>query len=115
MVKEDRLLRNAMDTTSELSKLIKKSPKREGILQMIWDDISLECPGFRVLCPTRWTANTLKSILDNWTAINYMWTISLREKLDSEMRSSIIGVQAQMVTFEYFFSTLKPKNCGGKT
>ena len=105
MIKEDRLLKNAMDTTSELSNLIKKSPKREGMLQKIRDDLSLECPGFRVLCPTRWTvrANTLKSILDNWTAINSVWTISLGEKLDPEMRGRIIGVQAQMVKFEYFF------------
>ena len=105
MIKEDRLLKNTMDTTSELSKFIKKSPKREGMLQKIRDDLSLECPGFRVLCPTRWTvrANTLKSILDNWTAINSVWTISLGEKLDPEMRGRIIGVQAQMVKFEYFF------------
>ena len=94
-----------MGTISESSKLIKKSPKREGMLQKIRDDLSLECPGFRVLCPTRWTvrANTLKSILDNWTAINSVWTISLGEKLDPEMRGRIIGVQAQMVKFEYFF------------
>ena len=105
MIQEDRLLKNTMDTTSELSKLIEKSPSREGMLQMIRDDLSLECSGFRVLCPTRWTvrANILKSILDNWTAINSVWTISLGEKLDPEMRGRIIGVQAQMVKFEYFF------------
>ena len=106
MIKEDRLLKNAMDTTSELSNLIKKSPKREGMLQKIRDDLSLECPGFRVLCPGRWTvrAITLKSILDNWTAINSMWTISLEENSDPEMRGRINGVQAKMVKFEYFFS-----------
>ena len=104
MIQEDRLLKNTMDTTSELSKLIEKSPSREGMLQMIRDDLSLECSGFRVLCPTRWTvrANILKSILDNWTAINSVWTISLGEKLDPEMRGRIIGVQAQMVKFDVF-------------
>ena len=44
MIKEERLLKNTMATTSELSKLIKKSPKREGMLQKIRDDLSLECP-----------------------------------------------------------------------
>ena len=50
----------------------------------------------------QWTvrANTLKSILDNWTTINSVWTISLGEKLDPEMRGRIIGAQAQMVKFE---------------
>ena len=51
------------------------------MLKKIRHDLSLECPGFRVLCPTRWTvcANALKSILDNWTVINSVWTISLEE------------------------------------
>ena len=94
-----------MDTTSELSELIKKLPKREGTLQNIPDGLSLECSGFRVLCPTRWTvrANTLKSILDNCTATNSVRTISLGEKLDPEMTGRIIGVQVQMVKFDYLF------------
>ena len=33
-----------------------------------------------------------------------MWTISLEEKLDPGMRGRIIGVQALMVNFEYFFA-----------
>ena len=105
IIEEDRLLKNTIDTKSKLSKLIKKSPKREGILQKIRDNLSLECPGFRALCPTRWTvsANTLKSILDDWTAINSVWTISLGEKLDPEMRGRIIRFQAQIKKFEYFF------------
>ena len=75
------------------------------MLVKIRDDLSLECLGFRVLCFTRWTvhANTLKSILDNWTAINSVWTISLEEKLNPEIRGRIIGVQTQMVKFEGFF------------
>ena len=42
------------------------------MLQKIRDDYSLECSGFRILFPTRWTvrANTLKRILDSWAPIN---------------------------------------------
>ena len=71
------------------------------MLQKIRDDLSLECPGFRILCPTKWTiyANTLKSIFDNWTAMNSVWIISLDEKLDPEIRGRITEVQAQMVKF----------------
>ena len=57
----------------------------------------------------------LKNRMNRYCIIGDLWTISLQEKLDSEMRSRIMGVQAQMVTFEYFFSTLKPRNFGGKT
>ena len=94
-----------MGTTSESSKLIKKSPKREGMLQKIRDDLSLECPGFRVVCPTRWTvrANTLKSILDHWATINSVWTISLGEKLDPKTRGRIIAVQARKIQVFFWY------------
>lgn len=73
------------------------------MLQKSRDDLLLECLGFRVLCPTRWTTrvNTLKSNLNKWTAINCVWTIFLEENLDSEMKGRIIGVQAEMVKFKY--------------
>ena len=67
------------------------------MLKKIPNDFLLECPGFRVLCPTRWTVL-------HWTAINSAWTISLAGKLDPEMRGTITGVQAEMVKFDYFFS-----------
>ena len=89
MIRVERLLRDTMDTTSELSKLIKKSPKRDTMLSKIKEELSLGNPGFRVLCPTRWTvkAGSLKSVLDNWSAIiNMLWDNSLEEKLDPEMR-----------------------------
>lgn len=105
MIKAEPLLRDTMDITSELSKLIKKSPKRESMLSSIRDQLSLEYPGFRVLCPTRWTvrADCLKSILDNWNAINLLWDNSLNEKLDPEIRGRIIGVKSQMHSFDFFF------------
>ena len=36
-------------------------------------------PGFRVLCPTRWTvrAESMKSILDSWVALQQVWDESL--------------------------------------
>ena len=51
MAKEERLLKIAMDTISELSKLLKKSPKTEEMLQKFRYDISLQSPGFREFCP----------------------------------------------------------------
>ena len=55
MVKNVWFLKDSMDTTYEISNLIKKSRKRDAMLQKIRKDMSLEYPRFRALCPTRWT------------------------------------------------------------
>ena len=61
MVKNIRFLKDSMETTYEISNLIKKCSKRDAMLQEIQNDTLLECPGFRVHCPTRWTVRA-KSI-----------------------------------------------------
>ena len=65
MVKKLRFLKDSMETTYEISNLIKKCSKRDVMLQEIQNGILLEYPGFRVLCPTRWTvrAKSIKSTL----------------------------------------------------
>ena len=57
-----------MDTTYEISNLIKKSTICVPMLQKIQKDLSLEYLGIRVLCSTRWTvrAESMKGILDKW-------------------------------------------------
>ena len=71
MVNNALFLKDSMDTTYDIFNLIKKSPKRDAMLQKIRKGISLEYPGFRALCPTRWTvrAESKKIILDNWVAL----------------------------------------------
>ena len=70
MVKNARFLKDSMGATYYISNLIKKSPKKDAMLQKIRKEIWLEYPGFGVLCPTRWTvrAESVKIILDNWVA-----------------------------------------------
>ena len=94
-----------MDTAYEISNLIKKSSKRDAKLQKIPKDISLEYPGFRVLCLTRWTvrAESMESILDNWVASQQVWDESRDGNLESEIKGRIIGVKSQMNTFNYFY------------
>ena len=54
IVKNVRILKDCMDTTyDETSNLIKRSSKRDGILQKIQKNISLEYARFRVLCHIR--------------------------------------------------------------
>ena len=87
------------------SNLIKRSPKRDAMLQKIRKDISLEYQGFRVLCPTKWTVKveSMKGILDNWVALQQVWDESLDGNLEPEIKGRIIGVKSQMNTFNYFY------------
>ena len=105
MVKDARFLKDSMDRTYIISNLIQKSPKRDAMLQKILKDISLEFPGFRVLCPTRWTirAESIKRILDNWVALQQVSDESLDGNLEPEIDSRIFGVKSQMTTFDCFY------------
>ena len=52
-IKGCKVTSDALDTTMEVSKLIKFSPKREGIFENIKKALAPESPGLRVLCPPR--------------------------------------------------------------
>ena len=45
----------------------------------------------------------MKSILDNWVALQQVWDESLDGNLEPEIKSRIIGVKSQMTTFDYFY------------
>ena len=95
------MLKNAMDTTHEITKLIKFSPKRDAAFQKLKAELQPGSPGVGVLCPTCWTvrADALKSILDNYTVLQELWELSYDESKDTEIRAPIQGVAAQMNTF----------------
>ena len=98
--KNCKLLSDTMDIAKEIVSLIKFSPKRENLLREIKEN--LEGPESEA---TRWTvrASCFQRILDNYAALLQEWTISLDEKLQSVIRGRIIGCQAQMSTFDFFF------------
>ncbi|XP_052253227.1 zinc finger MYM-type protein 1-like [Dreissena polymorpha] len=104
-VRQCKLLRDTMDTVHEVSKLIKYSPKRDSTLQTLKEEMSPDTPGFRVLCPTRWTvrAASLCSVLDNYTVLQTLWDTCYEQTKDSEIRSRIVGVRSQMESFDLFF------------
>ena len=54
-VKHYKVVKDALDTTYEVSKLVKYSPKRDTALQTLKESLAADTPGFRTLCPTRWT------------------------------------------------------------
>ena len=94
---------NALDTTFEISKLLKFSPKHEHIFEDIKRELAPDSPGFRVLCPTRWTirGESLHSVIANYCVLQKLWDACLETRLQPDIRSRIIGVQEQMKTFEY--------------
>ena len=97
-------MQDALDTTNEISKLLKYSPKRDTLFAKLKNELAPDTPGFRVLCPTRWTvrAASLQSVLDNCKPLQELWEESLDTKLDPEIKSRI-GVKYQMETFNYLF------------
>ena len=58
-VKQSKIMRDALDTTYEMSKLVKFSPKRDSLFEKLKQELAPDTPGFRTLCPTRWTVRAV--------------------------------------------------------
>ena len=78
-IKKVALMINAVDVVLGITKLIKNSPQRDALLHKLKEELSVETPGIRVLCPTRWTvrAGAFRSILTNYDVLESLWTESL--------------------------------------
>ena len=98
---------DALDVAFEVSKLVKYSPKRTAELEKLREELTLNSPGFRVLCPTRWTvrAASLKSLLSNYAALQQVWETAKDSTSDPTIKGRIIGVQFQFKTFSFFFGS----------
>lgn len=97
--KQCKILRDVLDSTYEITKLIKFSPCREAIFRGV--RLTPESPGIRLLCLTRWTvrADSLKSMIDNYTALQETWEEALDASKDTETRARNLGVASQMKMF----------------
>ena len=108
-VKQSKVMRNALETTYEIIKLIKYSPKREAILKKIKTNL-LDAPNvvIRTLCPTRWTvrADALGSIISNYEVLQLTWEESVDVSNDTEVKARIHEVSAQMKTFDYLYGVI---------
>ena len=61
--------------------------------------------GIQALCPTRWTVrgDAIESIIKHYITLNQLWEECLETRLDPDIKSRIIGVRAQMDTFNILF------------
>ena len=102
---------NTLDTTRELCKLIKLSPRRDAIFKKLKQELAPETPGFRTLCPTQWTirASSLKSVMENYTVLQELWEMASEIVHDSETRARLVGIQAAMKRFDNFGVVLAQK------
>ena len=101
-----KIMQDALDTTHEITKFIKNSPCREGIFKRMKGNLPGMCStGIRVLCPTRW-ADALTSILQNFVALQETWEEAVEVVCDTEMKVRIHGVSAAMKTFDYLFGAM---------
>ena len=111
-IKNSKVMKDALETTHEITKLIKKSPKRDAKLDAIkkeamtildFDEGRVET--ITLLCPTRWTvrAKSLSSIMSNYTYLKELWEWAVNNCSDTEMKARIRGVDVYMRTFDYVF------------
>ena len=107
-----KMLCDTMSTVTEICVLFNYSPKRENILGRMQENFegnfvpaTDKFSALEKLCPTRWTvcASCLQKIIDNYCLLLKLQDECLKESLDVETRSRIIGCKAQMKTFNFFF------------
>jgi hypothetical protein len=107
-IKQNKLLCDALDITSEISKLLKYSTRRDSLFETLKQQLAPDVLDFRTLCPTRWTvkASSLDSVLKNYRVFQALWEEAKEIALDSETRTRIAGVEFKMSTFSYLFGVL---------
>ena len=107
-IKSSKVMKDALETTHEITKLIKFSPCREAIFQVVKQDMPGTSSGIRVLCPTRWTvkADALASIMSNFEALQNTWEEAVDVVSDTEVKARIRGVSAVMSTFDYLYGNV---------
>ena len=93
-------MKDCIDTSFELVKLIKFSPKRDAMLCELKEEIGSDASSVCTLCPTRWTfrAESLASILANYDNIQLLWETAVHATSDTEMKARIQGVASQIHT-----------------
>lgn len=105
MVKKSKILKKALETTHEIIKLVKYSPRRENLFNTIKGEMAPGTIGVRTLCPTRWTvrADAMQSIIQNYAVLQELWDQAVDIVHDTETIAHIRGVASQMQRFDFFF------------
>ena len=98
-------MKSSLETTHEITKRIKLSPRRDAIFKELQADNTLSSGSsgvsIKLLCPTGWTirADSLHSILENYTALFSTWEEAIDAAKDREQGKNTWGVG--VITNEY--------------
>ena len=110
-IKNSKLMKEkALEITHEITKLTKKSPKRDAKLQSLKNQSEDDSKTQKItlLCPTRWTvrAKSLNSIISNYSFLQDLWQWSLENCTDTEMKARIWGEGTYMKNFDFVYGVL---------
>ena len=96
-----------MDITFELSKLLKYSSERNAAFLKIKEELAPADPGFRTLCPTRWTvhADSLGSVRMNYSVLQRSLEV-FSEARDMETSAKVRGIAVVMESFDFLFGVM---------
>ena len=104
-----------MITVRKICVFIKCSLKREKILERMqenfegnFDPDTDKFLALEKLRSTLWNvrASCFQKSIDNYCLLLTLWDECLKESLDAETKSRIIGCKAQMKTFNFYFGLL---------
>ena len=111
MIKKVKDLKDTLDTTFKISKLLRFSPKRGTLFKKLKKDLTPEFPGFGTLYPTRCTVHggSLQSVINNWNVLQELGNKCLETKPEPDIKGCIIRAKDRMGTFDYFYRV----NLGG--
>lgn len=99
-----RCVRDALDLCSDLSNLVRASPKRLALFYSLRDQLAPGAPSLKPLCPTRWTVRTgaLDAVLKNYSVICRELE-QINEESCGEPSIKAMGLLAVMDRFATFF------------
>ena len=112
------VLKETIDSTYELTKLVKMSPKRDAKLHSIQAENNssgsnedgkfvdgLKKPTIKMLCHTRWIvrADCLNGVIKNFDELQKLWHWSLENCSCSEKKACIRGIKVHALKFSYCF------------
>ena len=111
-MKSSKICKDTLDTSFEITRLIKFSPKRNAAFDRIRlsnqdDDSSYSPIGIRTFCHTRWTVrgDAIESILINYRSLFDLWEECLDSsvRLEPDVKARIIGIKTMMMKFNFLF------------
>lgn len=108
-IREIKVLRNAIDMTLELPRLLKYSSKGNATYKKLKEELSPGEPGFRTLCPTRWTmrADFLARVEANYCVLQNSLDEFFRiARKDLETSVKVHGVATEMTKFDFLFGVM---------